>query len=117
MFGSGSSVMSSMRAMKPSYGYTCLYDPGLGLYCYATLSDGHFTSTGVPISTSPPADQPEHLKETPDVRNTKFGAQFGGMRPYRTIEKLRQAQRSMVQTMACWRAANSTWGMCAAWQF
>ena len=29
-------------------GYTCLYDPGLGLYCYATLSDGRFTSTRRP---------------------------------------------------------------------
>ena len=69
-------------------GYTCLYDPGPGLYCYATLSDGHFASTGIPISASPPADQRVHLKETPDVRNTKFGAQFGGMRPYRTIEEV-----------------------------
>ena len=62
-------------------GYTCLYDATRDLYCYATLSDGHFISTGVPISILPPAGQQSHLKEVPDVRNAKFDVRFGSMRP------------------------------------
>jgi len=72
---------------ETSTGYTSLYDSKLGLYCYATLSDGHLTSLGIPISAPPPADLREHLKESKDVRNTRFNDQFGSLRPYRSIEQ------------------------------
>ena len=62
-------------------GYTCLYDATRGLYCYATLSEGCFISTGVLISASPLAGQQSHLKEIPNVRNAKFDVRFGSMRP------------------------------------
>ena len=54
-------------------GYTCLYDAGLGLYCYATLSDGHFTSTGIPISASPPQIR-ENISKRPQMCATRSSA-------------------------------------------
>jgi hypothetical protein len=66
-------------------GYTCLYDANLGLYCYATLSDGRFTSTGIPLAAFPPTDKQLHQKEAPDVRNTKFDGRFDSMRPTRRV--------------------------------
>jgi M6 family metalloprotease-like protein len=64
-------------------GYTCLYDEGSGLYCYAVLKDGHFLSAGIPISAPPPAEVQPHLKEVPDVRNEKFNDRFGSLKPPR----------------------------------
>jgi hypothetical protein len=44
-------------------GYPCVYDTGLGPYCYATLIDGEFVSTGVSIAQPPPDGVRRHLKE------------------------------------------------------
>jgi hypothetical protein len=35
-------------------GYTVVYDLDLGQYCYATLEDGRFVSTGSPLSKPVP---------------------------------------------------------------
>jgi hypothetical protein len=43
-------------------GYTVVYDKDRGLFCYATLIDGSFVSSGVPISEPPPGTPP-HLKD------------------------------------------------------
>lgn len=53
-------------------GYTALYDRALGLYCYAQVEEGIFTSTGVAVSQPPPSGLPSHLSEDADVRATRF---------------------------------------------
>jgi M6 family metalloprotease-like protein len=62
-------------------GYTAVYDEMLGLYCYASLSDGEFVSTGLSIAKPPPDGLPQHLKEDGDIRNNKFNERFRISRP------------------------------------
>ncbi|GAA4712273.1 M6 family metalloprotease domain-containing protein [Phytohabitans rumicis] len=52
-------------------GYTVVYDRGLGLYCYAQLVLGRFTSTRVPIAKPPPPRVPPHLSEWELVRRDR----------------------------------------------
>jgi len=48
-------------------GYTAIFDPERGQYCYAELSAGVFRSTGVPVTADPPAGLARHLQESPEV--------------------------------------------------
>jgi len=61
-------------------GYTVVYDRDKGMYCYADLRDGIFTSTRNPISKSRPIDLRKHLKETSEQRNRKFCDRFSMLR-------------------------------------
>lgn len=62
-------------------GYTAIYDGERGLYCYADLLNGQLISTGTPPSKDPPAGLRRHLKESPEVRNRKFGLRYAALRP------------------------------------
>jgi hypothetical protein len=55
-------------------GYTALYDPSRGLFCYAQVVDGRFESTGIPIAQPPPARLQLHLEESPEVSAAKTQA-------------------------------------------
>jgi hypothetical protein len=52
-------------------GYSAIYDRDLGLFCYAFIKDGAFTSSGIPISQSPPKNLDRHLEEKDEIRKTK----------------------------------------------
>jgi M6 family metalloprotease-like protein len=62
-------------------GYTVVYDPDCGLYCYAILLNGQFASSGIPISKRPPPEIRRGLKEAETVRNGKFGQRYAALRP------------------------------------
>ena len=62
-------------------GYTVVYDPDRGLYCYAVLLSGRFASSGVPISKRPPSDIRRGLKEAETIRNEKFERRYADLRP------------------------------------
>jgi M6 family metalloprotease-like protein len=46
-------------------GYSVVYDPGLGRFCYAALQGNRFRSTGVPVDQPPPNGLVRHLQESP----------------------------------------------------
>jgi hypothetical protein len=52
-------------------GYSAIYDRELGLFCYAFIKDGAFTSSRIPISQSPPKDLDRHLEEKDEIRKAK----------------------------------------------
>ncbi|WP_426230727.1 hypothetical protein [Pararhizobium sp. DWP3-4] len=53
-------------------GFPAIYDDELGLFCYARIVEGSFTTTGVPV-TSPPTDEVKrHSTETDEVRMRKI---------------------------------------------
>jgi M6 family metalloprotease-like protein len=60
-------------------GYTVLYDPDQGLYCYALLIKGEFISSGIELDRSPPSSARRHLKESEEIRNRKFESRFAKM--------------------------------------
>jgi M6 family metalloprotease-like protein len=62
-------------------GHTVVLDTDLGVYCYATLAGGRLVSTVVPIDKPPPPGLPTHLRETPQVRNARFGRRYAELRP------------------------------------
>ena len=57
-------------------GFTVVYDVDLGLFCYATLVEGRFVSSGVPQAVPPPAGLRRHLEEAESVRNERFLARL-----------------------------------------
>jgi M6 family metalloprotease-like protein len=61
-------------------GFTVLYDSTKGLYCYATLQDGRLVSSGAPISKRPPEEIRPGLRDTPTLRNQKFGQRYHDLR-------------------------------------
>ena len=61
-------------------GFTVVYDTSKGCYCYAPLASGSFASSGASACDSPPAGFRRHLKETPEVRNDKFGQRYRQIR-------------------------------------
>ncbi len=65
-------------------GYTVVYDPDRGLYCYALLLNGQFASSGIPISKRPPPDIRRGLRESETVRNEKFAQRYAALRPPET---------------------------------
>jgi M6 family metalloprotease-like protein len=63
-------------------GYTVVYDPDRGLYCYAILlNDEQFASSGIPISKRPPSDIRRGLQEAKIIRNDKFERRYADLRP------------------------------------
>jgi M6 family metalloprotease-like protein len=63
-------------------GYTVVYDPDCGLYCYAILlNDERFASSGIPISKRPPSDIRRGLQEAKTIRNEKFERRYADLRP------------------------------------
>lgn len=62
-------------------GYTVVYDPDLGLYCYAVLMKGRFASSGIPVAKRPPADLRRGLRESEEARNEKFEQRYADLRP------------------------------------
>ena len=53
-------------------GFTVSYDTELGLFTYATVIDGRFVSSGVPMTKDPPAGLRRHLEESEAVRHEKY---------------------------------------------
>ena len=64
-------------------GYTAVSDSDRGLFCYATLTDGVFVSTGVPVTAPPPAGIARHLRESPATRHLRFEARRSRSQPRR----------------------------------
>jgi M6 family metalloprotease-like protein len=56
-------------------GYTVVYDSEAGLFCYARLSAGALTSTGVDLSKDAPQGLARHLQETGEVIAARAQAQ------------------------------------------
>jgi hypothetical protein len=52
-------------------GYTVVYDEQRGLFCYASVVDGGFVSTGVPASAAPPPGIAPHARESAAVRQAR----------------------------------------------
>src|SRR5688572_21291646 len=53
-------------------GYTAVYDNDLGLFCYATVVDGSFVSSGIPLSQPAPSLLRRHLMEAESVRQERY---------------------------------------------
>ncbi len=62
-------------------GFTVVYDPDQGLYCYALLIKGEFISSGIDLSQNPPSLARRHIKESEEVRNRKFEVRFAKKNP------------------------------------
>ena len=62
-------------------GYTVVYDPDRGQYCYALLLNGQLASSGIPISKRPPSEIRRGLREAEKVRNEKFSQRYEALRP------------------------------------
>ena len=62
-------------------GYTAVYDSGKGLFCYATLHEGAFQSSGVPTTEKPPAGLQPHAKESDTVRHARVAAKIAERSP------------------------------------
>ncbi|MGK7910983.1 MAG: M6 family metalloprotease domain-containing protein [Synechococcus sp.] len=62
-------------------GYTVVYDPDRGQYCYALLLNGQFASSGIPISKRPPSEIRRGLREAEKIRNEKFSQRYDALRP------------------------------------
>ena len=62
-------------------GYTVVYDPDRGQYCYALLLNGQFASSGIPISKHPPSEIRRGLREAEKIRNEKFSQRYDALRP------------------------------------
>jgi len=77
-------------------GYTVIYDLDCGQYCYAELNEGHFASTGTPVSKPPPYGIRRHIKEDQIIRNAKFSSRFDGLQPRET---LLSANSNIMRTM------------------
>ena len=52
-------------------GYSVVYDKEMGLFCYASLKNGAFFSSKIPLSKSPPQDLEKHQQEAGGVRLDK----------------------------------------------
>ena len=53
-------------------GFPVVYDDALGLFCYASVVQGSYQSTAVPVSAPPPPHLPLHAREADDVRAEKI---------------------------------------------
>lgn len=56
-------------------GYTVIYDPSLGLFCYAEISGNRLRSTGVTLGKEPPGIM-RHLEESSAVVGSKIEDHF-----------------------------------------
>lgn len=62
-------------------GYAVVYDSGKGLFCYATLHEGTFQSSGVPLTEKPPTGLQPHAKESDHVRQARVAAKIAERSP------------------------------------
>lgn len=58
-------------------GYSAVHDADRGQFCYAQLVDGSFVSSGVAVTSAPPAGTRKHLREAAAVRHERFAARRG----------------------------------------
>jgi M6 family metalloprotease-like protein len=65
-------------------GYTAVSDSDRGQFCYATLVNGVFVSTGVPVTDPAPPTVARHLREALGVRNRRFEARRLRSQPRRS---------------------------------
>ena len=49
-------------------GFPVIYDQETGLFCYALVVEGRYTSTGVAAAAAPPPGVQRHAKESEGVR-------------------------------------------------
>jgi len=62
-------------------GYTVVYDPVLGLFCYALRINDEFVSSGIDLTKNPPNGIKRHFKESESIRNAKFEKRYALMVP------------------------------------
>lgn len=53
-------------------GYTVVYDPDMGKYCYAESVKGNLVSGGIPLTREAPRELKRHFQENKDIRNRIF---------------------------------------------
>jgi hypothetical protein len=53
-------------------GFPAVYDDARGLFCYARIVDGRYESSGVPVTSSPPAGVERHARESDAVRQARI---------------------------------------------
>ena len=58
-----------------------VYDTDVGCYCFVTLLEGRFLSTGVRIGKAVPRGIRRHLKESAEARNARFLRRHEELRP------------------------------------
>lgn len=62
-------------------GYPVVYDPDLGLFCYALLDEGSYVSSCIPIDRPPPQEAVPHVRESEEVRTAKAEARQAARMP------------------------------------
>ena len=62
-------------------GYTAVYDNDKGMFCYATVVNGYFISTGIAVMKKPPKGLRKHLKEHKAIQITKFSKRYNSLIP------------------------------------
>ena len=62
-------------------GYAAIYDGALARYCYATLLDGEYLSSGVTLDRPAPTGIAPHLVESVEVRSARFDRRIGNALP------------------------------------
>lgn len=53
-------------------GFPAVYDDARGLFCYARMVDGRYESSGVAVTSSPPAGVERHARESDAVRQARI---------------------------------------------
>lgn len=61
-------------------GFTVWPDSKTGRFCYATLRNGRFISTGADINKRPPAGLRRHIRESAEIRQARFNARYNHLR-------------------------------------
>jgi len=64
-------------------GYAAVHDTDRGLFCYGELVNGALVSSGIAVTSAPPAGVARHLREAPGVRQRRFQARRERSRPVR----------------------------------
>lgn len=68
-------------------GYSVVYDSNIGLFCYASIAQGQFISTGIPATETPPFGIPRHLQESSEVIKAKVNRKSTTFLPPTLIEE------------------------------
>jgi hypothetical protein len=53
-------------------GFPAVYDDARGLFCYARIVDGRYVSSGVEVTSNPPAGVERHAQESDAVRQARI---------------------------------------------
>lgn len=81
---SGTSVYSTYETLD---GFSAVYDNALELFCYATVVNGAYQSTGVPVTAPPPASAQRHAAESDEVRAEKIARRQSQLDRAASIDK------------------------------